>query len=203
LFVAQKGEQGFGKANDLLELSSKTDLPCTLTFNMTQELIVQIKTAFENLKYPGDHDLTDSTYGEEPEALKRAFRGKTNWQTLDSDFLDQAPEGWSTALSFFSGRAFQFYLPAYLIADLQGQLPSLSLEFYLIYGLTTDTEPEKIADFWGGGTTSKRAIDRYNHLNLEQAQAVVAYLQWTLENFKDANVTQALQAYWLPRTATR
>jgi hypothetical protein len=82
---------------------------------METELIQQIEVAFADVEYPGDpasltlreRDITDSTYGEEPEALKREFTGKKDWRSLDPKFLDQAPEGWRTALCFFSDRAFQ------------------------------------------------------------------------------------------------
>ena len=34
-----------------------------------------------------------------------------------STLIDRAPDGFGSALSFFSDEAFRFYLPAYLIAD--------------------------------------------------------------------------------------
>jgi hypothetical protein len=100
---------------------------------MSLELIKKIKMAFASVEYPGDQDITDSTYGEEAEALKREFIGEKDWRVLDSEFLDQAPEGWRTALAFFSDRAFHFYLPAYLIADIQGELTEVCPEFHLFY----------------------------------------------------------------------
>ena len=65
------------------------------------QLIEQIEHAFADVVYPGDDDLTRSSYGEEPFALVNDFRGKTDWQQLDKAFLNQAPDGWGTALSFF------------------------------------------------------------------------------------------------------
>jgi hypothetical protein len=87
-----------------------------------KELIDKIEQAFADVRYPGDKDLTDSTYGEEPAALVEDFTGKTIWQDIDVAFLNQAPSGWGSALAFFSARAFRFYLPAYLIADIRGEL---------------------------------------------------------------------------------
>ncbi len=87
-------------------------------------LIQKIEQAFANVEYSGDDNLTDSTYGEEPAALIEDFRGKTDWRALDPAFLNQAPDGWGTALSFFSADALRFYLPAYLIADIRGLLVS-------------------------------------------------------------------------------
>ena len=62
----------------------------------------QIEQAFADVEYPGDDDLTDSLYGDEPEALAREFGGKTDWQLLDAEFLDQAPDGWGKRRCRFS-----------------------------------------------------------------------------------------------------
>lgn len=85
-------------------------------------LALRISNAFHAVRYPGDGNLAGSSYGEEPAALEREFRGRTDWRELEARFLDQAPDGWGSALSFFSARAFRFYLPAYLLADLHGEL---------------------------------------------------------------------------------
>jgi hypothetical protein len=81
-------------------------------------LIDKIVSAFAEVEYPGDDHLTNSI-GDEPEALIDDFRGKTDWRKLAPEFLNQAPDGWGTALAFFSAEALQFYLPAYLIADIE------------------------------------------------------------------------------------
>ena len=70
-------------------------------------LVEKIEVAFADVLYPGDDCLTDS-FGEEAEALDVEFRGKTNWKELDPGFLNQAPDGWGSALSFFSAAALQF-----------------------------------------------------------------------------------------------
>jgi hypothetical protein len=67
---------------------------------VSEELIAQIRLAFSDGVYPGDDELTLSLCGEEPEALAYDFRGKTAWETLEVQFLDSAPEGRGTALSF-------------------------------------------------------------------------------------------------------
>jgi hypothetical protein len=162
-------------------------------------LKAQIETAFAGVAYPGDHDLTSSTYGKEPEALKREFKGKRNWRELDAKFLDQAPEGWRTALSFFSDCAFVFFLPAYMIADLQNGLLEVTVEFHLFYGLTSATANEKIAEIWGGGTTGQGARRKYDQFDARQVAAIIAYLRWKLEQQADENILQALERYWLQR----
>ena len=172
---------------------------------MSKELIEQIEQAFASGEYPGDNDLTSSSYGEEPDALKRAFAKKDNWQTLDFTFLDQAPEGWSSALSFFSDRAFVFYLPAYLIADIRGDLVHVSPESSLCYGVTPWDESRKIAKIWGGGTIGERMRQRFALFTPEQVAAIVAYLWWKLEALASEDldsITLALENYWLERDAS-
>jgi hypothetical protein len=166
---------------------------------MSLELIEKIKIAFASVEYPGDNDITDSTYGSEPEALKREFIGKKDWRILNSKFLDQSPEGWHTALSFFSYRAFHFYLPAYLIADIQGELAEVCPEFHLCYGLTARNKDDKIAEIWGGGTVGERRQQCFDQFNTEQVTAIIAYLQWKLSIYEDPEITQALENYWLVR----
>lgn len=166
---------------------------------MSRELIEQIEMAFANVEYPGNRDITDSTYGTEPEALTREFTEKKDWRILDSKFLDQAPEGWRTALSFFSDRVFHFYLPAYLIADIRGELAEVCPEFHLCYGITANNEHNKIAKIWGGGTVESRAQQRFDRFSTEQAAVIVDYLQWKLDISEDQEIIQALDNYWLVR----
>ena len=70
--------------------------------------------AFAAVEYPGDWCLRDSNEGDEPHLLEKEFAGKCDWRTLDPAFLDRAPGGYASALSFFSDEAFRFYLPAYI-----------------------------------------------------------------------------------------
>ena len=60
-----------------------------------------------------------------------AFKGQTDWRTVDPGFLD----GHAVALSFFSEAGFRFFLPAYLIADLQGKLSTADPLFHLTHGV--------------------------------------------------------------------
>lgn len=168
-----------------------------------KDLIDQIEKAFAGVEYPGDGDLTGSTYGEEPAALVKDFQGKTDRQQLSAAFLNQSPEGWGTALSFFSARALHFYLPVYLIADIRGELDSPDPVSRLCSFLTPLGESKKIAKAWGGGTMGERAHADFANFNVAQVAAVVAYLRWKLEASDGYNPTieQALENYWLKRDA--
>lgn len=164
-------------------------------------LIDKIETAFAEVVYPGDNNLTDSTYGEEPAALVEEFSGKADWRALDAAFLDQAPDGWCSALSFFSGPALKFYLPAYLIADLKGQLQTADPGFRLCWGVTPMAAGKKIAKAWGGGTIGESTSAQFELFGAAQVAAIVDYLWWKLESLGgyDPTIEQALENYWLPR----
>lgn len=167
------------------------------------ELIARIEQAFADVEYPGDDRLTDSSYGEEPAALVEAFRGRTDWRALDAEFLDQAPDGWASALSFFSNEALRFYLAAYLIADIRGQLKSQDPAVRLCWSLTALGGRRRIAKFFGGGTMGERARAGFDRYSSVQVSVIVDYLWWKLESCEtfDPTIEQALENYWLERDA--
>lgn len=104
----------------------------------------QIRSAFAEVQYPGDERLRGSDEGDEPFQTEREFRGKRDWRDLDAEFLDSSPNGLGSALSFFSHEAFRFYLPAYLIADIDGRLESVTPAFHLTHGLDESSRRERI-----------------------------------------------------------
>jgi hypothetical protein len=78
-----------------------------------------IRRAFTSAKRPSDGALHESEESDEGSSVLEAhFRDKHDWRTLTPEFLDQAPDGWASPLTFFSDEAFRYFLPAYLIADL-------------------------------------------------------------------------------------
>ena len=164
-------------------------------------LIQKIKNAFADVSYPGDESLTNS-FGEEAEALKKDFRGKTNWTLLTPEFLNQAPYGWGSAVSFFSAEALQFYLPAYLIADIKGALDCADATSRLCSFVTPQMENRRIARIYGGGTLGEHARADFERLSASQVSAIVAYLWWKLDREGyDLIIEQALENYWLEREA--
>jgi hypothetical protein len=169
----------------------------------SESLVAKVARAFADVPYPGDDDLTGSTYGEEPAALVEAFKGKNEWRELDARFLDQAPDGWASALSFFSANALHFYLPAYLIADLKGQLMTVDPALRLCMSLTPMGGAKKIAKQWGGGTLGDRARSEFGTYTDNEVSAIVDYLRWrmALGNGHELTIEQALTNYWLPREA--
>ncbi len=164
----------------------------------TEALILRIRAAFADVAYPGDDRLTDS-FGDEADALLRDFRGRDDWTELDADFLNQAPEGWGSALAFLSGEALRFYLPAYLIADLDGTLLIGDPTTRLCAFVTPMMEGKRLARFYGGGTLGEHARREFALFEPGQVAVIVDYLWWKLGEGYDPTVEQALENYWLPR----
>ena len=165
-------------------------------------LVRQITAAFDAVSYPGDDNLTHSSYGEEPEALARDFKGKHDWQALGAEFLNQAPEGWGSALSFFSADALRFYLPAYLLADIRGTLDTSDPAARLCMFVTPQSEGKRIAKMWGGDTMGEHARRTFSGFDCDHVRAIVAYLWWRLDrDGYDPTIEQALEHYWLGREA--
>lgn len=164
----------------------------------------QIRSAFADVKFPGDWCLSGSKEGDEPRLLDEEFKDKTDWRTLTPQFLDRAPAGYRSALSFFSDEAFRFYLPAYLIADLAGQLEEVDPLHHLIHGLTDDALRERVnPQRYGERTWFEDARHKMAVFNRAQASAIVAYLRHerTVCEHRAEEIDQALTNYWLLRAA--
>ncbi len=162
----------------------------------------QIRDAFAQVEYPGDWCLRDSNEGDEPYLLEKEFAGKTDWRTLEATFIDQAPDGYASALSFFSDEAFHFYLAAYLIADIDDQLERADPVFHLCHGLEDESRSERVNPRrYGERTWFQEAQHKFAMFNRAEVRAIVAYLKFKGENdeFQRAGVDQALRNYWLDR----
>lgn len=177
------------------------------------DAIRAVESAFGANRYPGDRWLLGSTEGEEPYEEVLPFQGRTDWRAIEPAFLDMH----AGALSFFSEAAFRFFLPAYLIADLDDALRHADPVFHLTHGLF-DLEVRIPL----GGREVVRAIGRsalvnplrygamtffdYHRYRLsvftrEESAAVVAYLEAVREREEDrrGQIAAALDAYWRER----
>jgi hypothetical protein len=162
-----------------------------------------IRRAFADTPYPGDDALVRSA-GDEPDEVVELFRGRDDWRTLSADFVDRAGAASPSALSFFSAAAFRFYLPAYLIADLDGRLVYTDPLFYLYHGLDEASRNHTIHVSGAGPTTWWQV--QQEHLadfTPREAAAIVAYLRLRMERdepeFSRRSVKEALENYWLAR----
>lgn len=164
----------------------------------------EIRAAFASVEFPGDWCLRGSNEGEEPHLLEQEFKGKSDWSSLDATFIDRAPDGYGSALSFFSDEAFRFYLPAYLIADIDGQLHQHDPVFHLTHGLTDEGKDERVNPRrYGERTWFDEKAHKFAVFDREQVRAIVSYLKFKRETdeFKRDAIDQALANYWSRRAA--
>lgn len=163
-----------------------------------------IQSAFGHVKYPATGCLVNSNEGDEPELVEKAFRGRKDWMSLSAEFLDRAPEDSdASALNFFSDEAFHFYLPAYLIADIDFGVKKADPVFNLTHGLTEESKNERINPLrYGERTWFDVARYKFSIFNNEEVSAIVAYLNFKMEigdKFERHRIKEALENYWLPR----
>jgi len=166
----------------------------------------QIRSAFAHVEYPGDWCIRGGDEGEEPYLIERDFRGKTDWRLLDPEFIDQSPDGLGSALSFLSDEAFHFYLPAYLIADIDGRLKHSNPLFHLTHGLDDSSRGERINPRrFGDRTWCDAARYKFAMFTKDEASAIVGYLQYKAETDPDEqeSVEASLRNYWNEKIANK
>ena len=170
----------------------------------SERIKLQVRAAFAHVEFPGDWCLSGSTEGTEPAEVKEEFKGKCDRDALGADFLDQAPKGHATALSFFSDEAFHFYLPAYLIADLDGKLERADPAFHLIHGLDAASKDERVNPRrYGERTWFEAARYKFAMFTQDESAAIASYLKWKAQHveFGWEKIEQALANYWNNRTS--
>lgn len=177
--------------------------------------IAAVHAAFETTEYPGDAFLQGSHEGCEPAEEVGPFRGRRDWRDIEAPFLD-AHAG---ALSFFSEGGLRFFLPAYLVADLRGQLKTADPLFHLVHGFSDITvqAPTATRVFliksgksafvnprrYGALTFHDSARFRLSVFPREEAAAIVAYLTYKRDHDPDGldrePIEAALTGFWLER----
>lgn len=128
---------------------------------------------------------------------------------------------YAEALSFFSQAGLRFFLPAYLIADLQDKLQTADPLFTLTHGFSDQTVEvptqsgiivHKIGKSvlvnpkrYGASTFYDYARWRLSSFTRPEAQAIVAYLRYKKETDSHQlyaeQITAALELFWLGRAA--
>jgi hypothetical protein len=157
------------------------------------ELIQKIVTAFSDAEFPENDHLVNNSYGEEPALVRHHFFGQNKWNSLSPEFMD-----FDGALSFFSDEAFRFFIPAFMIADINEQLNFNNPAVRLCWAVTPQSENNKIAEVFGGGTIGERAKACFEKFSEEERSAIVSYLKWKLvKDESDLIIAQALKHYWL------
>jgi hypothetical protein len=163
-----------------------------------------IRAAFADTPPPGPDDLRNSDEGDEPYLLEDEFAAVPDWRSIDRRRLDDAPGGTGSALSFFSDAAFRYYLPAYLLADVDGDLVRADPLFHLWHGLDDEKRDRPVNPRRYGSWTWFEAISgRLGGFTRAESEAVVAYMRWRADRdrygFDRSRVEEALRSFWLPR----
>src|SRR5215208_4646574 len=186
--------------------------------NNNEAVIEEIQRAFAGNEHPGKRFLQGSFEGCEPYEEVGPFEDVEDWRGIGAGFLD----GHASALSFFSEAGFRFFLQAYLIADLRGQLQTADPLFHLTHGFSDWTTEVPDGDRmlvmkhggsafinprrYGAMTSYDYARYRLSIFTREEASAIVAYLEFKRD--LDPNVIDrtaidaALQSFWLKRART-
>lgn len=178
-----------------------------------EHAVQRIVAAFEHNTYPGDNFLLGSRQGCEPADEVLPFQGKQNWQELDPEFLDQH----GGALHFFSEAALRFFLPAFLLADLRGELQFAEPLFTVTSGFfDLQVEVERNhrkfiiksgrsqlmnPRLYGAITFYDYARHRLAIFTREESAAIVAYLECKRETqeCERSRIDEALAAFWRER----
>lgn len=102
-----------------------------------EQLISAIRSAFTDEIYPGDGNLIYDKSGThlECEQVRTAFTRK-RWEQLDKPFLINHRQDYTC----FSGEAFRYYLPAFLLLVISDFDEADDLPFNLVSALTLPTE---------------------------------------------------------------
>jgi hypothetical protein len=178
-------------------------------------VIEKIQRAFAGNEHPGARFLQGSFEGCEPYEEVGPFHNVEDWRGIEAGFLD----GHASALSFFSEAGFRFFLPAYLIADLRGQLQTADPLFHLTHGFSDWTTEVPAGERtllmkhgrsafinprrYGAMTSYDYARYRLSVFTREEASAIVAYLEYKRDVDPDVidrrAIDAALQAFWLER----
>ena len=183
-----------------------------------EAVIEEIQKAFAGNEHPGERFLQGSFEGCEPYEEVGPFEKLEDWKGIEASFLD----GHASALSFFSEAGFRYFLPAYLISDLRGQLYTADPLFHLTHGFSDWTSEVPAGDHtllmkhgrsallnprrFGAMTFYDYARYRLSVFTREEASAIVAYLEYKRDSDPNVIDTQdidaALESFWLERSQT-
>ena len=182
-----------------------------------QRVIEHIREAFRETEHPGDAFLQGSHEGCEPAESVAPFIGVTDWSQVDPSILDASYD----VLSFFSEGGFRYFLPAYLIADLQDLLQTADPVFHLTNGFS-----DKVVKLPAGSRIYEQTIGKSAFVNprrygamtwhdyarcrlsiftREEAGAIVAYLEYKRDadphGLYAKEINAALDSFWRDRAA--
>jgi hypothetical protein len=142
---------------------------------MSEALVAQIHSAWSKLDPP--FRIVSSDEGEEPELLDREFSHRPRIDEATPEFLDQSPDGYGSALSFFADEAFRYYIAAYMIADLTSGLEQADVVFALTHGLDDSSYAGRINPLrFGEQRWIDHASSKFSMFDSAQLASIIAFL---------------------------
>jgi hypothetical protein len=180
------------------------------------DVIQEIERGFAETPNPGAAFLVGRREGCEPAEVVAPFEAIERWQDAPVKMLDSHSE----ALSFLSEGGFRFFLPAFLVADVRGQLDRADPVFHLVgpfselnvsvpidgqvfdrpVGGSTFLNPRR----YGAMTHEDYGRYRLSVFTREEAAAIVTYLEFRrhgAESFERDQIRAGLERYWLARAS--
>ena len=136
-------------------------------------LIAEIRAVFADVPYPGDDNITSTTYPWD-EGVSDYFRGTTQEGHSAKDLRCH-----KEALSFFLPEAYHYYLPAFIVAVLEDSEAADN-----IYG-------SLICDF----NSRRRTKEIIPRLSVAQRQAMIKYFEYCLDEsgeYLDDHISRAI-----------
>ncbi len=173
--------------------------------NKRTSLIEEIHRVFAQTPRPSADQLVRTQEGNEPRLIQQALAHVPEWTELDSDFVDQLPDGFGSALSFFSSPAFRYYIPAYMVADLTAGLKHADVVFHLIHGLSSAERDIPVnRKLYGQKTWFQYSAERFSVFNYAETETIVKFLQYRCEHpdtfeSERQRIHEALSFYWIPQ----
>lgn len=168
-------------------------------------ILAKIEAAFPAHRAARFEPLVDSLQDGEPLLTAEAFADKDDWTSLEGRWLDEAPDGWASALSFLSDEAVCFYVSAYIAADIRSELERVEPIFQLVSRVESLSQGQAV---WLGGADTEAGgwKRRWSSLSTEQATAIVHYMEWRIERdggFIASLASEALATFWYGRANLR
>jgi hypothetical protein len=130
------------------------------------ELVQQIENAFADIPYPGDNNLIKKPEHWESWKIPKVLKGK-HWKDVSSEEIFELRFN----LSHFTLEAFQFYLPAYLIASLNVTSGGEIIE-NIIFSLDPQGDEENV---------SSEFLARVGALSSKQKAAIKGFIKYYAE----------------------
>lgn len=146
-----------------------------------QELKDVISRAFSDVQLGSgiglwEGDAIDDYRSEAEQTIARLRDEKLDWSRISADSLYRC----EVSLCYFDAEGMRFHLPAFLLAEIDGELNSGPL-FHLT-------------------SLDEFALSKFALFTVEQRRAVVAFLRWCLENpdyeCSCTEINRALDEYW-------